>query len=113
MRSPEDKAMQHEADRFEIEYDFEEIRIIGDGMMADGTAVLVHDGDGEFYVDRIVISGKLIDRAGSGFMGFPSTFNKVLFEVIAIQIEKSDDAQRTFAAAISEYRAGCFMEAAE
>lgn len=100
-----------EADRFEIEYEFEQIRVIGDGMMADGTAVLVHDGDGEFYVDRIVISGKVIDRAGSGFMGFPSAFNKVLFEVIASQIEKSNDAQETFAEKLGHFRAD-FADAA-
>ncbi|MGD9476986.1 hypothetical protein [Shinella sp. G-2] len=94
-----------EADRFEIDYTFEEVRLIGDGLMAWGTAVLIEDNDDDFYVDRILIDGKRLDRAGTGAMGFPSTVNKALFEAIARQIETSRDAQETFAEAISAHRA--------
>ena len=102
-----------EADRFEIEYTFEEIELIGEGLMAWGVATLVEDGDDEFYVECIEIGGKTLDRAGTGARGFPSAVNKALFEAIARQIENSKHAQATFGEALSEHRAGCFLEAAE
>lgn len=102
-----------EADRFEIQYTFEEVELIGDGLMAWGVATLVEDGDDEFYVERVEIGGKTLDRAGSGAMGFPSAVNKALFEAIAKQIEDSGHAQQTFVEAIAEDRAGRFLEAAE
>lgn len=102
-----------EADRFEIEYTFEEVELIGEGLMAWGVATLVEDGDDDFYVERIVIGGKVLDRFGTGAMGFPSAVNKALFDAIAKQIESSKDAQVTFGEAISEHRAGSFLEAAE
>ena len=102
-----------EADRFEIEYTFEEVELIGEGLMAWGVATLVEDGDDEFYVERIEIGGKTLDRFGTGAMGFPSAVNKALFEAIARQIESSKHAQATFGDAVSEYRAGSFLEAAE
>lgn len=105
--------MQTEADRFEIEYTFEEVELIGDGLMAWGVATLVEDGDDEFYVERIEIGGKVLDRFGTGAMGFPSAVNKALFEAISKQVENSKDAQKAFGEAISEYRAGSFLEAAE
>jgi len=105
--------MRHEADRFEIEYTFEEVELIGDGLMAWGVATLVEDCDDDFYVERILIGGKVLDRFGTGAMGFPSAVNKALFEAISKQIENSKHAQETFGEAISEYRAGSFLEAAE
>lgn len=91
---------------FSIDYHFEEIPLVGDGLMAWGKATLVHDGEGEFYVSQIEINGKLIDRSGSGAMGFPSAFNKALFQAIASQIENSADAQDEFGRELRDYLAG-------
>ena len=91
---------------FSIDYDFEEIPLVGDGLMAWGTATLVHDGEGEFYVSEIEINGKTLDRSGTGYMGFPSAFNKALFSAIASQIENSADAQYEFSEKLRDYLAG-------
>lgn len=91
---------------FSIDYDFEEMRLCGDGLMAWGTATLVHDGDGEFYVSDIMIGGKRFTRNGYGSDQFFSTTNKDLFLTIAKQIEGSAHAQETFAEALREERAG-------
>ncbi|MDX3926775.1 MAG: hypothetical protein QHC90_13350 [Shinella sp.] len=92
---------------FSIEYEFEEIPLAGDGLMAWGTAILVHDGDGEFYVDEIILhGGKRLDRHGTGHWGFPSAVNKALFNALALHIEMSNDAQETFAEAYREQNEG-------
>lgn len=91
---------------FSIEYDFEEMQLCGDGIMAWGTATLIHDCDGEFYVEEILLDGKRLDRHGSGHFGFPSVVNKAIFHSIAIQIEESTHAQETFSEALRESRDG-------
>lgn len=91
---------------FSIEYEFEEIQLVGDGLMAWGTATLVEDGDGEFYVSSIVIAGKTFTRHGYGSDQFFSATNKDIFLTIAKQIENSKHAQETFGEALSENRQG-------
>lgn len=86
--------------RFSIEYPFEEIRLCGDALMAWGVAELVHDGDGEFYVDAVVLDGKRFTRNGYGSDQFFTNTNKDIFLTISAQIEASEDAQTTFAAAL-------------
>ena len=91
---------------FSIDYDFEEMQLCGDGLMAWGTATLVHDSDGEFYVSAIMIGGKKFTRNGYGSDNFFSATNKGIFMTIAKMIEESSDAQLTFAKALDEERAG-------
>ncbi len=83
---------------FSVEYEFEELRVCDEGLMAWGTATLTHDYGTEFYVTEIVLTGgQKLDRYGTGRAGFPSAFNKALFLAIALDIENSDHAQRFFA----------------
>ncbi|SOC45727.1 hypothetical protein SAMN05892877_117116 [Rhizobium subbaraonis] len=91
---------------FSIEYEFEEIQLVGDGLMAWGTATLVEDGDGEFYVSEIQICGKTFNRHGYGSDQFFSSTNKDIFLTIAKQIETSQHAQETFGEALGDYRQG-------
>ncbi|QGJ74719.1 hypothetical protein [Sinorhizobium meliloti] len=88
---------------FSVDYDFEELQLCDEGLMANGTATLVHDGDGEFYVDEVVlIGGKRLDRKGTGAWGFPSLINKALFEAVATLIENDSHAQDFFQNALEE-----------
>lgn len=80
---------------FECEYEFEEVRIFGEGLMAWGTATLVHDGGGEFYVSDITLTdGTYLNRGGGTGLG--SDFMKRLFTRIAIEIENDEHAQDFF-----------------
>lgn len=73
-----------------IQFDFEEMRLSGEGLMAAGKATLESDreDDSEFYVAEIILDGgyRLVP-SGAGQLGFPSEINKVLFKAIASQIE--------------------------
>jgi hypothetical protein len=80
------------AREIEITVDFEEVfpTIEGiklDGMCLSGSAVLASSdptGDRhEFYVKSVTIDGGMkTDAKGSGAMGFPSLFRKVLFKSV-------------------------------
>jgi hypothetical protein len=85
---------------FEIEYEFEELRIFGEGVMAWGTATLTHDMDGEFYVSEIVLKDgtRFTRRHGTGALG--SEFSRRLFDLMAIDIENDEDAKDFFTAAL-------------
>lgn len=109
---------------FTMEYEFEEINVCGEGLMAWGSATLTHDYGSEFYVSGIILKdGSKLDRHGTGKYGFPSAFNKSLFLAIADQVENSDHAQRTFSRALEDQRSDpdrayeerhdTFMQAAE
>lgn len=110
---------------FSISYEFEELNVIDEGLMAWGTATLTHDYGTDFYVtDIVLVGGQKLDRYGTGRAGFPSAFNKALFLAIAIEIENMDHAQRFFAEALEEQsqpdpdrayeeRRDSFLEAAE
>ena len=90
---------------FTAEYEFEEIQICGQGLMAWGTATLTQDNDDEFYVSSIVLTGGVrLSRTGAGFMGFVSQTNKELFETIAKQVESDPEAQIKFSEELSGTR---------
>ncbi|ASP90767.1 hypothetical protein [Sinorhizobium meliloti] len=86
---------------FECEYEFEELRLFGEGLMAWGTATLVHDGGGEFYVSTITLTNgtHLKRHVGSGI---GSMFSKRLFDIIAAQIENDEHAKDFFLNALEE-----------
>lgn len=75
----------------EIQFDFEELRLSDEGLMAWGTATLTEVGTeypGEFYVSHIELVGGLnLRERGNGPLGFPNAFLDTLFKVIANQIE--------------------------
>ena len=86
---------------FSIDYDFEEVRVFGEGLMAWGTATLVHDGGGEFYVSTLTLTNgtHLVRHVGAGI---GNTFSKRLFDLIAIEIENDSHAQDFFRNAMEE-----------
>lgn len=86
--------------RFSIEHEFEEMELCGDGLMACGTAELVHDGDGQFYVDAIHIGGKRFTRNGYGSDKFFSSTNKDIFLMIAEKLENDTRVQLKFGEAM-------------
>lgn len=80
-----------------MEYEFDQIHLMGEGLYASGTATLESAGDGypgEFYVTSITFDkGPTLTRENM----LKGTFNRMLFERIASEIEASDDASRAFA----------------
>lgn len=80
-----------------MEYEFDQIHLMGEGLYASGTATLESAGDGyegEFYVTSITFDkGPTLTRENM----LKGTFNRMLFERIATEIEASDDASRAFA----------------
>lgn len=80
-----------------MEYPFEEIYLMGEGLHASGIAELESAGDGyegEFYVTAITFDkGPTLSRSNM----LKGTFNRMLFERIASEIEASDGAAKAFA----------------
>src|SRR6188474_1703722 len=80
-----------------MEYPFDQIHLMGEGLYASGTATIESAGKeypGEFYVTAITFDkGPTLSRANM----LKGTFNRMLFERIASEIEASDDASRAFA----------------
>lgn len=76
-----------------IEYDFDEIHVMGEGLMADGVATLESAGDGyegEFFVSRI----KFTKGPTLSFRHIlKHSHHAWLFNVIATEIEASSHAQ--------------------
>lgn len=69
-------------------FHFDELRILGEGLLAYGTATLVDAGEGEWYVDRIVlVDGQVLKKSGNGYLGLGDKFLDYMFERIASQIE--------------------------
>ena len=92
---------------FSVEYDFEEVRLFGAGVMAWGTATLTDNGDGQFYVSRIVLDADkgetpvILRRPGT--QRTPS-YNEQTFCLIADQIENSPRAEEFWAEERKESR---------
>jgi len=75
----------------QTEYQFEEIRVMGDGLLASGTAILKPSGDGypgEYYVDGIKLDGhdKWIWRRD--LKPYSPTLASFVFQVIAHKLEQ-------------------------
>src|SRR4051812_23046506 len=71
-----------------VQYDFEEMQISGDGLLAYGTATLTSacEDDGEFYVSEIVLhGGQVLTRPSR--INSANVFNETLFTLIVKQIE--------------------------
>lgn len=76
-----------------IEYIFEEIRVLGEGLLASGKAILEGDDDyqGEFFVSEIHLDhGPVIRR---GILKMPPSLERYLFQYLAREIECRSDAQ--------------------
>lgn len=75
----------------ELEFHFDEMKILGEGLLAYGTATLVDAGEdyeGEWYVERIVlVDGTVLKERGNGYLGLGDKFLDVLFASIASQIQ--------------------------
>ena len=80
-----------------LEYEFDEIRLSGEGLMAWGTATLESAGDGypgEFFVSRVKLyKGETFDRKNL-VKGSPQSW---IFNRIAADIESSEHAQSEWA----------------
>ncbi|ASP50925.1 hypothetical protein [Sinorhizobium meliloti] len=86
---------------FECEYEFDELRVFGVGMMAYGKATLVEDGE-EFSVSEIALhDGTKFTRSGTGPLG--SEFSRRLFNLMAVEIENSEGAQDFFNEAFANH----------
>jgi hypothetical protein len=82
----------------QITYDFVEMKIFGEGLMAYGTATLESDQEdaSEFFVSKIVLEdGTRLIGSGAGFMGTPDVLKEHLFKLICDQIcdEKTVDGR--------------------
>ena len=79
-----------------MQYPFDQIFLMGEGLYASGTATLTSAGPdypGEFYVSKIAFDkGPTLER---GKM-LRNSFNEMLFNRIATEIENSDDAEKAF-----------------
>lgn len=78
-----------------MQYEFEEIRLLGEGVMASGVATLESAGEdyrGEFYVSEITFEGGLNVKRAS-LPQYYDTLAKLAFQVCAHHIENSRDAQ--------------------
>jgi hypothetical protein len=76
-----------------IEYIFEQIRVLGEGLLASGKATLEGDEDypGEFFVSEIELEhGPTIRR---GILKMPPSLERFIFQAIAREIECSKGAQ--------------------
>lgn len=91
---------------FTCDYEFDEINVCGEGLMAWGTAELADDGDSGFYVKSIKLTnGTMLDRNGSGPMG--SRWGKWVFERICEELYTLDQAAEFFAAQLNDSSAPC------
>lgn len=81
----------------ELKYEFEEVQVLGPGVMAWGTATLRPVGDGyqgEFYVSEITFKGgKTISRRDAYAKEDMASH---IFRVVARRIENSRDAEITW-----------------
>lgn len=71
-----------------VQYDFSEMQISGDGLLAYGTATLesAYEDDSEFYVSEIVLhGGQVLTRPSR--INSANVFNETLFTLIVKQIE--------------------------
>jgi hypothetical protein len=76
-----------------ITYLFDEIRVLGEGLIASGKATLEGDEDypGEFFVSEIELDhGPTIRR---GILKMPPSLERFIFQAIAREIECSKGAQ--------------------
>lgn len=86
---------------FSVDYDFEEIPVMGAGLMAWGTATLTHDEDGVFYVTDITLTdGTYLNRGGGNGLG--TDFNRRIFARISIEIEDDATVQQWFVDKLNE-----------
>ncbi|MFB9952080.1 hypothetical protein ACFFP0_24795 [Rhizobium puerariae] len=78
----------------ETEYLFDEIHVLGEGLLASGKAILTSAGagyEGEFYVSSITLDrGPTIRR---DILKMPPSLEQFVFQNVARQIEDSRDAQ--------------------
>jgi hypothetical protein len=103
------KKMAYEVS-FEVDYEFDQIEVTCPGLLAEGTATLVHDSDNEFYVSEFTLKGgNRFDRHGTGALG--SDFSKRLFNTIAVEIEADKYAQEFFSRELEEYRSSLAVAA--
>jgi hypothetical protein len=75
----------------DLEFVFDEMKILGEGLLAYGTATLVDAGEGyegEFFVSEIVlVDGQVLKKSGNGTLGTSDPFLDKMFERIASQIQ--------------------------
>lgn len=78
-----------------VEFEFQDLRMAGEGVIANGTAVLVSAGEGyegEWFVEEVRLDkGPTLRRSHTC-----NTFNAMLFEHIAALIESDRDADAAF-----------------
>lgn len=94
---------------FELEYEFDQIEVTCPGMLAEGTATLVHDSDNEFYVSEFTLKGG--ETFYNGGTGSGSDFTRRLFKLIADGIEADKFAQKFFSRELEEYRSSLAVAA--
>ncbi|MGX5719883.1 hypothetical protein [Shinella zoogloeoides] len=112
------------AQEIEITVDFEEVEPVIEGIKVEGmplygTATLASSDPWgephEFYVKEIVLNGSgrgfRLDKDGTGAMGFPSPFRKVLFKALedALTNDKTDLGkfmQASFSEAVRDAKEG-------
>lgn len=78
-----------------MQYQFEEIQLLGPGVMAYGTATLMPVGEdypGEFYVSEITFDGGVNVKRAT-LPRYHDTLAKFAFQVCAHHIENSRDAE--------------------
>lgn len=86
---------------FEVDYEFDQIEVTCPGLLAEGTATLVHDNDGEFYVKCFTLKkGQTFHRGGSGN---GSEYTRRRFEEVAKSIEADKHAAKFFAEELEAY----------
>lgn len=72
-------------------FHFDEMKLLGEGLLAYGTATLVDAGKdypGEWFVSEIVlVDGQTLKSSGNGRLGTPDTFLDYLFKAISSQIQ--------------------------
>ncbi len=72
----------------QVQYNFGEMQLSGEGLMARGTATLesAYEDDSEFYVSEIVLDGGMrLSRPSR--INSANVFNETLFTMIVKQIE--------------------------
>lgn len=83
------------AHAIEVQYEFQDLRLAGEGILGNGTAILVDAGpeyEGEWYVSEVRLDkGPTLRRHHTC-----NTFHAMLFEHIAGIIEADRDADTAF-----------------
>lgn len=78
----------------ELEFHFDEMKILGEGLLAYGTATIIDAGEdypGEWTVDSIVlVDGQTLKSSGNGRLGTPDPFLDYLFKAISSQIQNDN-----------------------